>query len=159
MKRKKWVSSLFKSGRNTKNNSFQYEMDEASGCLFIKHSGTITFDLSMSRTKELREKVEGDKNLNRLIDFRSSILNISENEVDEFINSLRIDREGHGYRKEAFIINNELSHGIIRIMAEMLGGMATEFKIFHSDDPNLEENVKDWLELNSGSSLPKFISL
>ena len=136
---------------------FEYAFDLEINCLFVKHSALYNFQMMTDRVQKIRDDKNHRPSINRMIDLRDARIDLTIDEMKLFSAQMHDAVDILGIHKQAVILTEGLDQGLLRVLLGFLSDMTIELKVFLSTDPNLKENVSNWLALPDNYQFPDFI--
>ena len=136
---------------------FKYAFDLEANCLFVKHSGLYNFQLITERVQVIRNDKNHHPNINRIIDLRDARIDMTIDEMKLFAAQMHEAVDVLGIHKQAVILTEGLDQGLLRVLLGFLSDITIELKVFLSTDPQLKENISNWLALPKDYQFPDFI--
>ncbi len=142
-----------------RNSGFEFFIDLAVNCVFVRHYGVFDLDTTIARGKAISADHSYRADLNRIIDSSGCTLELTSEDlrtISEFIGSEAASR---GTYREAILIDSLLGHGLVRILDGHAPSPTIEFQIFDTRKETANEEVRNWLNIMPDHPLPEFINL
>jgi|GEM_PF-1807335 len=140
-----------------KNSGFEFQIDASVNCFFIKHYGTVTFDTILEGNKALAGHEDFQWDLNRLIDMTECSTDISSEDIRELTKTVTARETPSGHYRGAYLIDNALGHGIVRIFEALVNSSANSYQIIDNRNSDAKEKALSWLGLEEKYKFPDFM--
>ncbi len=142
-----------------KNSSYQFIIDPAAHCFFIKHFGVFDLDIVSEGNKALEQHIDFKWNLNRLIDITGCTVALSNDEV-RLMSERIIARETEGAPyKGLFLVDSPVAHGLVRVFGSIVSRPSNTYQILNVDAAKTDFDPRRWMRLDKEYVFPDFLSL
>lgn len=142
-----------------KTSRFEFKIDKAVNCIFIRHYGFVDLASILDRGNAILNHEDYQAGLNRITDYTDTETDLNSDDIRFITENISSRLAVSGTYKEAVIVNDLLSFGLVRVFHTLSDVNANEYEIFSHEFPNNLEKMKNWLGLPTDFIFPHFLSL
>ncbi len=139
------------------NSGLDFFIDKAVRCFFVKHYGVFDREIALRGNQSVVQHPDFKRDLNRVIDVRRCTIDLSNDDVRDLSRNVARLTPADGQYRGAYLVDSSLAFGLARVFNSFADNSAGEYKIFKDDQDHLIADLKNWLNLDEGYSLPNFM--
>ena len=142
-----------------RNSDFEFEIDPAVHCFFVKHRGVLDKEIIIAGNTTLAKHADYDGSMNRLINVSDCHIDLTASDIRELSELVESRSNLKVPFKGAYVVGDKLGFGLARIFEAITAIPSGQYRIFNQGREDLSLDLKDWLELDQDFTFPDFLNI
>lgn len=142
-----------------RNSSFEFKIDTTAHCFFVKHQGVLDKEIIIEGNAALAKHADYDGSMNRLINVSDCHIDLTVSHVRELSALVERRSDFKTSFKGAYVVSDKLGFGLARVFDAITTIPNGQYRVFNRAHETLNQDLKDWLDLEQGFDFPEFLNI